>query len=61
MIADNIRIEPFWQTLPHQPDTRINGSQSHHCDICPLPQKDICTLPCQGERDKIKDGIVVRT
>jgi hypothetical protein len=60
MIVDDIRIEPFWKPLPSAGYTRINGSQRHHCDICRLPEEDICNLSCQGERDKIKDGIVVK-
>jgi hypothetical protein len=63
MIVDNIKSEPFWQTN-HPYDgratiARINGSQTHHCDICPKPRAEICNLQCRDVRDQIKDGVTV--
>jgi hypothetical protein len=59
MIVDDIKSVPFWQTHSHDGSARINGSQTHHCDICPKPRAEICNLPCKDERDKIKDGVTV--
>jgi hypothetical protein len=60
MIADEIKSEPFWHVPSYDGIPRLNGSQSHHCDVCPKPRAEICNLPCQSERDKIKDGVTVR-
>jgi hypothetical protein len=59
MIVDDIKSVPFWHSSHHDGRARINGSQGHHCDICPKPRAAICDLQCQSERDKIKDGITV--
>jgi hypothetical protein len=59
MIVDNIKSEPFWYVKPYDDRARVNGSQSHHCDICQKPRDEICNLACDAERAKIKDGITV--
>jgi hypothetical protein len=59
MIADQIKSEPFWHVEMHSGRARVNGSLDNHCDICPLPRHQNCTLPCSTERDKIKDGVTV--
>jgi hypothetical protein len=59
MIADQIKSEPFWHVPSYNRRPRINGSQSHHCDICPKPHAEICNIQCEGERAKIKDGVTV--
>jgi hypothetical protein len=60
MIADQIKSVPFWHSSHYDGRARVNGSPGYHCDICPKPRDEICNLPCQNERDKIKDGVTVR-
>jgi hypothetical protein len=59
MIADQIKSTPFWHAPSRDGKPRIDGSQSHHCDICPKKHDEICSQPCAAERDKIKDGVTV--
>jgi hypothetical protein len=59
IVDDLVTGPPFWDEPLPEARCRINGSQSHHCDICPIKDGEICSLACHDVRGRIADGIDV--
>jgi hypothetical protein len=58
-ICDEISVKPFWDFSDTVVTARINGSISHHCDICPKSRDESCNLSCHSTRQDIKDGVTI--